>query len=318
MNHNIAVTVPLTRGQSFTLRELADVYMVAYRGSGPGQGQRLQFFVGILGDKIASEIDGDDVQDALDALAARGCLLNRGGKTREAVDIVRTMRPLAPATINRYRSTLQAVLTWAQKRRLMPRGWANPVKETELLPVDNSRIRFLSEEEYQRLLLASKVSYWKMLHVLIKMAVTTGARRGTLLGLRWRDIDLEAGQAFAERTKNGEPFVMVLQEDVVHELRRLRGGARADELVFQGRNPYKPMEIDKAFKNALDKARLEGVVFHTLRHTHASWLARKGVPLLAIADSLNHKSLAMTKRYAHLCVDSRAEMLSKVFGNTAA
>ena len=65
----------------------------------------------------------------------------------------------------------------------------------------------------------------------------------------------------------------------------------------------------------LADAGIEGVVFHTLRHTHASWLAQKGVPLLAIAESMNHKTLAMTKRYAHLCIDSRAQMLRQVFGN---
>ena len=313
-----AVSAPLTRGQRFTLKELAVVYMACYRKNNVGQGQRLAFFVEQLGGKVAAEIDGDDIQDALEALRMRGCLLNRGGATREGVSIVSTGRPLAPATINRYRSTIQAVLTWAQKRRLMPKGWLNPVRETELLPVDNSRVRFLSSDEYQRLLASAKVSYWKKLHVLIKLAVTTGARKGTLLGLRWKDLDLGARRAFVERTKNGEPFVLVLQGDVADELKSLRRGARDDDLVFCGRSPGKPMNIEKAYYNALERAGIEGAVFHTLRHTHASWLARQGQPLLAIADSLGHKSLAMTQRYAHLCVDTREAMLAKVFGDKAA
>jgi integrase len=73
------------------------------------------------------------------------------------------------------------------------------------------------------------------------------------------------------------------------------------------------MNFNKTWEAALVDAQIEGVVFHTLRHTHASWLARRGAPLLAIADSLGHKSLAMTKRYSHLCVDSRAEMLNQIF-----
>ena len=71
----------------------------------------------------------------------------------------------------------------------------------------------MSPDEYERLLKAARVSNWKKLHVLIKMAVTTGARKGALLGLRWRDIDLANKRAFVERTKNDEPFVMVLQEE---------------------------------------------------------------------------------------------------------
>ncbi len=309
---------PLTRGQRFTFRELADVYMSCYQGRCAAHAGRLAFFVEQLGHKVASEIDGDDVQDALDALTRRGRLTNRGGARRETVAIVKLGKPLAPASINRYRAVLQGVLSWAKKRRLMPRNWLNPVNETEALHVDNARIRFLSEQEYQRLLKAARASSWKKLHVLIKLAVTTGARKGTLMGLRWADIDLKNKQAFAERTKNGDPFIMVLQDDVAWELGKLKGSSRPDDLVFCGRNPLKPMDFGKAWHNALTDAKIEGAVFHTLRHTHASWLAKKGVPLLAIADSMNHKSLTMTKRYAHLCVDSRAQMLRQAFGNSSA
>lgn len=317
MRHENAVIVPLTRGQNFTLRELAETYMACYQGSDRQQATRLYFFVGYLGDKAAHEIDGDDIQDVLDALQRRGRVHNRGGATRDGVELVETHKALKPASVNRYRTTIQAVLSWGRKKRLMPKGWVNPVGETERLPEDNVRTRYLSEDEYTRLLKASRASYWKKLHALIKLAVTTGARRGTLMGLRWADVDLDGLRAFAERTKNGEPFVLVLQSDVAKELKALKGAAEDDELIFCGRNPYKPMNFEKAYRNAMTNAGIDGACFHTLRHTHASWLARQGAPLLAIAESLGHKSLEMTKRYAHLCVDSRAEMLSRVFAAAA-
>lgn len=312
-----AVIIPLTRGQTFTLKELADCYMACYQGGDRQQATRLAYFVHFLGNKLARDIDGDDIQDVLDALQRRGRVHNRGGATRAGIALVETHKPLKPASVNRYRTTIQALLTWGRKRRLMPKGWVNPVTETERLPEDNVRTRYLSENEYAKLLTASKASYWKMLHALIKLAVTTGARRGTLMGLRWADLDLEGLRAFSERTKNGEPFVLVLQEDVAKELSALKGAAAADELVFGGRNPYKPMNFEKAYRNAMANAGITGACFHTLRHTHASWLAKQGAPLLAIADSLGHKSLEMTKRYAHLCVDSRAAMLSRVFSAAA-
>jgi hypothetical protein len=289
--------------------------MSCYKGRSANQATCLAFFVGQLGHKIATEIDGDDVQDALDALARRGGVINRGGARAENKRITSSGKPLAPASINRYRTVLQGVLTWAQKRRLMPRNWVNPVKETEVLPVGGGRIRFLTEDEYRRLLQAARASRWNMLHVLIKLAVTTGARKGTLMGLRWGDLDLTKKQAFVERTKNDEPFVILLQDDVAFELAKLRGGALDEHLVFSGRYPFRPRQFHSAFQAALADAGIEGVVFHTLRHTHASWLAQKGVPLLAIAESMNHRTLAMTKRYAHLCIDSRAQMLRQVFGN---
>lgn len=316
MTHS-TVVVPLTRGQNFTFAELADCYMACYQGRDHQLTCRLSWFVKQLGDKLVHEIDGDDVANALDALVRRGRVHNRGGATREGTNVVQTHKPLAPSSINRYRTTIQAVLTWARKKRLMPRGWVNPVNETERLPEDNARTRFLTEAELDRLLKAARVSYWKKLHVLIRMAVTTGARRGALMGLRWTDIDLDEQRAYVERTKNGEPFVLILQEDVAKELKRLRGTSAATDLVFCGRDPDKPMNFEKAYKNALEAAGIKGACFHTLRHTHASWLAKQGASLLAIADSLGHRSLAMTKRYAHLCIDSRAEMLKRAFSSAA-
>lgn len=307
------VPAVLTRRQDMTLRQLADSFMACYQGRDGSIAQRVRYFVDLLGDKLASEINSDDIQDALDNRARLGVMHNRGGQTKGG-DLVCTGKPLAPATINRYRVTIQGLLTWGRKKRLMPRGWVNPANDTERLPEDNARTRYLSEAEYDRLLKVARVSYWPKLTVLIRMAVETGARKGTLLGLTWKDIDLEGNRAYCERTKNGEAFTLVLQPATVAELKKVKGKSDPDDLVFCGRLPDRPINFDKAWHNALANAGIEGACFHSLRHTHASWLARRGAPLLAIADSLGHKSLAMTKRYSHMCVDTRAEMLSRVFG----
>lgn len=313
MSYVNTAVCPLTRGEKFTLTALADAFMACYKGQDAQTATRIAFFLTHLGNKAACDIDADDVEDALEALKARGRLFNRGGSKRGG-EIILTHKPLADATINRYRCGLQALLTWARKKRLMPKGWSNPVNETQRMPEDNARTRYLNEQEYQRLLTASRVSYWPMLTLLIMLAVTTGARKGTLMGLKWKDIDLKEGRASCARTKNGEPFILVLMPDVMAEFKRFQNKSQAEDLVFCGRRADKPMNFEKAWKNALNNAAIDGACFHTLRHTHASWLARRGAPLLAIADSLGHKSLAMTKRYSHLCVDTRAEMLNRVFG----
>jgi len=310
-------TPPVTRGEMFTLSALADTFMACYQGRDPSFTSRLSFFTQHLGEKVASEIDADDIDDVLEALKQRGRLFNVGGNKRGG-SVISTHKTLADATINRYRCTLQSVLTWARKRRLMPKTWVNPVVETQRLPEDNARTRYLSEPEYEKLIKVSRLASWNKLTLLIMLAVTTGARRGTLLGLRWKDVDLDSGRAFCERTKNGEPFVLVLMPDVIQEFQRISTKTNPEDLVFCGRYPTKPMNFNKPWEQALKDAKIEGVVFHSLRHTHASWLAKRGAPLLAIADSLGHKSLAMTKRYAHLCVDTRAEMLSRVFNNQGA
>lgn len=312
-NATFASPSPLTRGQSFTLKELAESYMACYTGHDANTGPRLKFFVDRLGDRIAQELDPDEIQDCLDELARRGRLHNIAGRHGQPV-LCKTGRPLAVSTRNRYRMALQSCLSWARRKRLMPRGWVNPVSETEQLRENNARIRYLSADEYHRLLKVARVSAWNKLSLLIKVAVTTGARKSSLLGLRWKDIDFEAGRAYIERTKNGESFTLVLLPEVVQELARFKGAiCKPDDLVFCGKNRQKAANFTHVWKTTLAEARIEGVCFHTLRHTHASWLAQQGASLLAIADSMGHKSLVMTRRYSHLCVDNRAEMINRVF-----
>ena len=312
MQANNNVVCPLIRGEQFTLGTLLDVFMATYQGRDAQYGTRVTFFSSQFKDKPVCLIVADDVDDALDVLTRRGKLLNRGG-TKRGGELVTTSKPLAPATINRYRTNLQSILTWARKKRLLPKGWQNPVCETERLPEDNARTRYLSLIEYEKLLKVSRLARWDHLTVLIMLAVTTGARKGTLLGLKWSDVDLEACTAKVDRMKNGDAFTLVLLPEVCNELRRIKRKALSEDLVFRGRRPDTPMNYEKAWHLALQNAGIEGAVFHSLRHTHASWLAQQGAPLLAIAESMGHKSLAMTKRYAHLCIDSRKKMLHEVF-----
>jgi integrase len=70
-------------------------------------------------------------------------------------------------------------------------------------------------------------------------------------------------------------------------------------LVFPGTALLKPIDITKAWKNAVARAGLRDFRFHDLRHTAASYLAQGGATSLDIASVLGHKTLAMVKRYAH-------------------
>lgn len=310
---NISNIRPLTRGNNYTLREIVDAYMAQFTGRDVNVTARLVPFVEALGDQIAHEIDPDQIQDVLDVIEARGAMRCPGGHLRGTA-AVPTGRPLALSTLNRYRAAISAALSWGKRKRLYPKGWVNPVNEVEQHPENNARVRFLTEDEYSRLLAVARVSAWPKLRALIMLAVTTGARRGALEGLKWSDVDLDNRRAFVERTKNGESFVLVLLPEVVDELRKIKGKGADEHLVFCGRKTNSPAAFYSSWKTALKAARINGACFHTLRHTHASWLAQRGAQLLEIADSMGHKSLTMTRRYAHLCIDNRAAMLSRVFG----
>jgi integrase len=93
--------------------------------------------------------------------------------------------------------------------------------------------------------------------------------------------------------------VVYLSPDMLEELQPWRG--IGDALVFPDPvKPSQPKNPQRPWKAALKLAGIEGLTIHDLRHTAASWAVQAGEPLYSVAHMLGHKSLAVTKRYAHL------------------
>ena len=97
----------------------------------------------------------------------------------------------------------------------------NPVRQLKKLKEPDGRIRWLSEDEKKALLKACKASKWDRLYLLVTMAITTGARQGELLRLRWADLDFSARRAYVYKTKNGEPRVLLLTDSIITQLQDL-------------------------------------------------------------------------------------------------
>lgn len=301
---------------SMPLRELVDAYMAHYSGRDTTRAQRLRWWVARLGDVALQDLSDDHIAGALDALASENAQFF-AGKDEAGRPVLNAKRKLlAPATINRYGAAIAAVLTWAQKRRIAPKGFVHPCRSVERKPENNEKTRFLSADERARLLEACRADSWPRLYVLVLAAMTTGARRGDLLGLTWADVDLERGEATVQRTKNNDPRVLPLVPAVVAELRRFEG--KPAELVFGSpRDPFKAFCFWPRFAAAMKVAKVKGCTFHTLRHTCASVLAQNGATLIEIAQVLGHRQLQMTKRYSHLSTGHKAALVNRVLGAMA-
>ena len=93
----------------------------------------------------------------------------------------------------------------------------------------------------------------------------------------------------------------------------------ANALLFPNRQGNKPIEIKKAWGNALAKAGIDDFRFHDLRHTAASYLLEENASLGQLAEVLGHRTLQMVKRYAHLSEGQSAAIVSamnqRVFGD---
>jgi integrase len=145
-------------------------------------------------------------------------------------------------------------------------------------------------------------------------------RRGEIMNLKWSDIDLARGSILLQTTKNGDRRFVPLVGTALDLLRSKYANQNPDSLVFPTpHSPCKPIDIRSAWETALSKANIFNFRFHDLRHTAASYLAMNQASLLEIGTLLGHKTIQMTKRYAHLSnahiYSAAATLNAKLFDN---
>ena len=284
-----------------TVAEIGAVFLSLTPVRDPMLKTRLSFWTDRLGDKPLADVDPDDVDRLLAELET---VPGKNGKFKSG------------PTINRYRMAMQSLIRFARQKRLLPRGWVSPFADIPQHKENPGKVRFLNAEEEQKLMDAARLQSWVLLPLLIRLAIVTGLRRGALLGLRWGDVvlDDDAPHVKVERTKNGDAHVSPITPDLVAEFKRMRRVRAGDaDLIFVGKHLDRPHDFRHGFNEACELAGLEGVTFHTLRHTSCSRLAQAGVDILAIAEHAGHRSLSMTRRYSHLCIKGRANTINSVF-----
>ncbi len=201
-------------------------------------------------------------------------------------------RPRGPATVNRFLATLSHAFTVAIREW----GWLdeNPVRKVRRPTEPRGRVRFLSDDERERLLAACKESRNPYLYPVVLLALSTGARKGEIRWLTWRDVDLTRRVITLRKTKNGEIRLLPLAGRALEVITALAKVRRIDtDLLF-------PKGLEEAWLFALKRAEIDDFRFHDLRHSAASYLVMNGASLAEIAEVLGHRTLQMVRRYAHL------------------
>lgn len=219
------------------------------------------------------------------------------------------------STVNRYCSTMSHAFSWAMKER----QWVNdnPFFKIANLKEPEGVIRFLSDEERAALLEAAEAKS-PDLHAIIVLALSTGARRNEILGLKWSEVDLKAGLLTFPRTKNGSVRRVPVTGKALELLKGIAAARMLKDstgLVFPGKTEKtkgKPLAIENIFRAALKDAAIENFRFHDLRHSAASYLVMAGVPMPTVAEILGHRDLKMTQRYSHLSRAHVSEAVGKL------
>ncbi len=222
----------------------------------------------------------------------------QGGKRQAKDSEGRTIIvPNKPATVNRLQATLSHMFTKGYEWEMLSEDILKRVRKVKMLPENNRRLRYLSNDECQTLI--SKCD--SHLKAIVITALNTGMRKGEVLSLEWeKHIDLKHGFILLDKTKNGDRREIPINEtlrSVFHGLTR-----RIDiPYVFHDHDAGKPYkDIKRSFKTALRRAGIRDFKFHDLRHTFASHLVMAGIDLTTVKELLGHKTLTMTLRYAHL------------------
>ncbi len=180
----------------------------------------------------------------------------------------------------------------------------NPTKGVRKPKKDNRRSRFLTTDEVIYLLNELK-KHSKQIYVMALLSLKTGMRAGEIFNLKFCDIDLVHKIIHIRDPKNVEDRTAYITSDI-EEILNKQGSA--ENFIFVDKNGKKICSVSKTFFRIVDKIGLNNgvtdrrnrVVFHTLRHTFASWLAIQGTPIYTIKELMGHKTIAMTERYAHL------------------
>ncbi|HEX4333811.1 MAG TPA: site-specific integrase [Usitatibacter sp.] len=269
---------------------------------------RLDFWTEALGAMEVAAITPEDIDNALVRLAERGRL--KGGKRATKA----AGKPLAGATVNRYINQAGSIFKHAKRLRLVPRAFVSPTLGIERTPERADPERYFTAEEVERLLAHARAldRRWGKMAALITVAYHTGLRVGSILAVRGKHLDLAAGTLAVNRTKNGDPVTASLSTAAAAELKRLPK-AGPDDLVFAARNG-KPYTYAPLWRRIAREARLEGRVFHELRHGHGYSLARAGVSQQMIMQSMGHRTLTASARYAHASIEDKRNVIAKVFG----
>lgn len=173
----------------------------------------------------------------------------------------------------------------------------NPVKKVEMYREDNSRTRFLSEDEEARLLAEGKPHLYRV----VVTAIHTGLRRSELLSLSWNNINFEHRLVTVEAaySKHGEARSVPMSLRLTQTLEPIRISAlNAPVFLNNEGKPYR--DITTSFNSAVRRAGIQDFTFHDLRHTFASRLVRRGVDLTTVKELMGHKHINITLRYTHL------------------
>ena len=219
-----------------------------------------------------------------------------------------------PAMANRTVKVLSRMFSLAEAWERLPPG-RNPCRSVRRYK-ERSCERFLTPEEFRRLgrvLRDAETdgSVWPPVIAALRLLLLTGCRKSEILTLRWDDVDRTAGELRLKDAKAGPRMVLL----TVPVLAVLDGIPRVSgkPWVIVGRKPDSHLPaLQLCWMRICERAGLDDVRIHDIRHSYASRALALGEGLPTIGKLLGHRKVSSTARYAHLMRDAEKEAATRV------
>lgn len=281
--------------KEITLNKAAERYIDARKGS-PSECSLKGVYTTVLriidGKTLLSHINGKHLSDFVEHRKSEGC---------------------AAQTIKHGVTFICAVMKQARRE-----GYSVSTVEPPSIPIKPTRLRYLSQEEENRLLeeldplrtgrgIPEQEDRPHLIlkelqdnYDLVLMLLDTGARYGEIAKLTWDQIDLEDQSIKLWRSKVSNESIIYMTSRVVEVLSRRSNSKSSSEHVFTNRRGGPRGLSCSAIRKAIKRAGLIDVTIHTLRHTHATRLIQNGLSIYEVRSVLGHTDIKTTMRYAHL------------------
>ncbi len=192
-----------------------------------------------------------------------------------------------------------------------------PIKKISREKEPRERTRFLSGEERSKLLDACRQSDNPYLFTFTVLLLSSGCRYNEIRCLKFTDIDLTQGKITITKSKNTDMRAVPIRGLALDLLRKLAAKSSSIGYIFPSHNKSKPLELRRAFRTAIKRAGLKNFRGHDCRHSYATAMLAQGLSLGEIGHLLGHRSVSMTRRYAHLVesrsIDAVSKMSEQVF-----
>ncbi len=241
-------------------------------------------------------------------------------KQRKLTEVDKQLeRVLAPKTVQHILATARHIFNHAIKNELI-KNLTNPIGSgrVRMPKVENQKIGFFTKEKAQELLELLQQRENKRLYELTVLLLFTGARFSEVSRLTWADVNFNTNLIFFASSKDGNARYIKMSNRVLEVVNSLYKN-KINNLVIPTINGNKYEKMPKEWQIEVDRlipenenANKDRLTTHSLRHTHASWLAQSGVDILHIKEQLGHRKIDTTMRYSHLIDDRRHQATERL------